>query len=183
MGVQGPIADLAHCNTFLTQDEEGEYASFWSGRENPFADPTLTVACPSVSDPTCAPPGCSSLFVMAHVPALQGQKLWTETYTQRYRKQILLKLQRQGLKGLSAKILTEQIWTPETFASRFGAWRGALYGPSGNGFRQMLMRPPMTDPEIRGLYYVGGSVHRGGGAPLSVLSGKIVAERIAKSAA
>jgi len=33
-------------------------------------------------------------------------------------------------------------------------------------------------PDIRNLYFVGGSTHPGGGVPLVILSGKIVADMI-----
>ena len=41
-------------------------------------------------------------------------------------------------------------------------------------------RPPNKSREISGLYFTGGSTHPGGGIPLVLLSGKMVAELIAE---
>jgi phytoene dehydrogenase-like protein len=41
-----------------------------------------------------------------------------------------------------------------------------------------LMRHPNFSRRIQGLYFCGGSVHPGGGIPLSLLSGKIAAELV-----
>jgi phytoene desaturase len=82
--------------------------------------------------------------------------------------------------GLRERIVCEQIWTPETFQNRYGAWRGSLYGISSNGWRSAFLRPPNRAKEaaLRGLYFVGGGTHPGGGLPLVTLSGKIVADAV-----
>jgi phytoene dehydrogenase-like protein len=41
-----------------------------------------------------------------------------------------------------------------------------------------FLRHPNFSSDIRGLFFCGGSVHPGGGIPLCVLSGKIVADMI-----
>ena len=95
---------------------------------------------------------------------------------------MLAKLERMGLTGLREKILVEQMWTPLDLQARYGAYRGAIYGLSSNGWRQAFLRPPQVSPDVRGLYFVGGSTHPGGGLPLCALSGTNVARKIAGEA-
>ena len=76
-----------------------------------------------------------------------------------------------GLTDLRERILVEQMWTPLDLQGRYGAYRGAIYGLSSNGWRQGFLRPPQVSPDVRGLYFVGGSTHPGGGLPLCALSG------------
>ena len=54
---------------------------------------------------------------------------------------------------------------------------GSIYGSSSNGARAAFLRPQNASP-VPGVYLVGGSSHPGGGLPLVMLSGKIVADLV-----
>ena len=176
LGVRGEYPQLAHHNSFLAADGEAEFACIFDD-QRPAADPTIGVACQSVSDPTKAPPGCTNLFVMTNPPALSPQFDWTAEAAS-YREVVLTKLERMGLANLRDRIMVEQMWTPLDLESRYHAYRGAIYGLSSNGWRQGFLRPPQVSSDIDGLYFVGGSTHPGGGVPLCALSGTNAARRI-----
>ncbi len=180
LGVQGEYPQLAHHNSFLAADGEAEFSAIFDS-QTPAEDPTVGVACQSVSDPSKAPPGCSNLFVMTNPPALSSHFDW-RTEAPYYRDLVLAKLERMGLTDLRERILVEQMWTPLDLESRYGAYRGAIYGLSSNGWRQGFLRPPQISPDVQGLYFVGGSTHPGGGVPLCALSGTNAAKQIAGSA-
>lgn len=177
LGIRGTYPQLAHHNSFLARDGEAEFAAIFD-HARPAEDPTIGVACQSVTDPSKAPPGCANLFVMTNPPALSPRFDW-QTEALHYRELVLTKLERMGLAGLRDRILVEQLWTPIDLQSRYAAHRGAIYGLSSNGWRQGFLRPPQVSPDVRGLYFVGGSTHPGGGVPLCALSGTNVARRIA----
>ena len=176
LGIRGTYPQLAHHNSFLAGEGDAEFAAIFD-EKRPAEDPTIGVACQSVTDPAKAPPGCSNLFVMTNPPALSDRFDW-QRETQRYRALVLAKLERMGLAGLRDRILVEQVWTPLDLQNRYAAYRGAIYGLSSNGWRQGFLRPPQVSPDVRGLYFVGGSTHPGGGVPLCALSGTNVAKRI-----
>jgi phytoene desaturase len=140
----------------------------------------IGVTCQSVTEPGCAPPGHTNLFVMTSPPALGPAFAWTAENTARYRDRVLdLLVRRCGLPpDLRARIVCEQAWTPEDFARRYGAFRGSLYGLASNSWRAAFLRPPNRAKAVRGLFFVGGGTHPGGGLPLVTLSGKIVADAI-----
>ncbi len=177
LGVKGEYPQLAHHNSFLAADGEAEFESIFDAQK-PADDPTIGVACQSVTDPTKAPPGCTNLFVMTNPPALSPHFDWS-TEAARYREIVLSKLERMGLTDLRERIVVEQLWSPLDLESRYHAYRGAIYGLSSNGWRQGFLRPPQVSPDVSGLYFVGGSTHPGGGVPLCALSGTNVAKRIA----
>jgi phytoene desaturase len=179
LGVRGENPPhLSHYNSFLPTNGEAEFdALFESGI--PGDDPVIGVTCQSVTEPTCAPPGYTNLFVMTSPPPLGPNFTWTPEATAAYRERILTLLEtRCHLPRLRDRIVCEQVWTPETFADRYGAFRGSLYGISSNGWRSAFLRPPNVAKGIRGLYFVGGGTHPGGGLPLVTLSGKIVADAV-----
>lgn len=177
LGVRGTYPQLAHHNSFLAADGDAEFASIFD-RHQPAKDPTVGVACQSVTDDSKAPPGCTNLFVMTNPPPIGPEFNW-HTQAADYRKIVLSKLERMGLAGLRDNIVVEQMWTPLDLQARYGAWRGAIYGLSSNGWRQAFLRPPQNSPDVESLYFVGGSTHPGGGLPLCALSGTNVARKIA----
>lgn len=177
LGVRGTFPALAHHNSFLADDLDAEFTDIFD-RHRPADNPTVGVACQSVTDSDKAPPGCSNLFVMTNPPPLGPAFDW-RVEAARYREIVLSKLERMGLTGLRDAVLVEQMWTPLDLQARYGAWRGAIYGLSSNGWRQAFLRPPQVSPDVRGLYFVGGSTHPGGGLPLCALSGTNVARSIA----
>jgi phytoene desaturase len=176
LGVRGEYPQLAHHNSFLSGNLEGEFESIFD-QHLPADDPTIGVACQSVTDPSKAPPGCSNLFVMTNPPALGPEFDWS-TQASHYREIVLNKLEAMGLAGLRDRILVEQMWTPLDLQSRYNARRGSVYGLSSNGWRNAFLRPPNVCPDVRGLYFVGGGTHPGGGLPLCALSGTNVARQL-----
>ena len=177
LGIRGEYPQLAHHNSFLAADGEAEFSAIFD-TQTPAEDPTVGVACQSVSDPTKAPPGCSNLFVMTNPPALSAHFDW-RTEAPYYRDLVLAKLERMGLADLRRRIMVEQMWTPLDLESRYHAYRGAIYGLSSNGWHQGFLRPPQVSADVPGLYFVGGSTHPGGGVPLCALSGTNAARQIA----
>jgi phytoene dehydrogenase-like protein len=59
------------------------------------------------------------------------------------------------------------------------SFHGALYGNSSNKLLSTFLRHPNFSPDIKNLYFCGGSVHPGGGVPISLLSAKITNDLIA----
>ncbi|GAB4454060.1 MAG: phytoene desaturase family protein [Armatimonadaceae bacterium] len=185
LGVRGDaeteFSHLEHFNSFLPTDPEAEFKSIFKWNL-PADDPVIGVTCQSRTEPGCAPPGYTNLFVMTSPPPLSPEFAWTPENTAAYRDRILTLLEgRGGMPGLRERIVCEQIWTPETFQNRYGAYRGSLYGLSSNDPRSAFLRPPNRMPEIANLFFVGGGTHPGGGLPMVTLGGKIVAETVQRT--
>ncbi len=186
LGVRGDaendLGRLAHFNSFLPDDGAAEFRALFDERR-PADDPVIGVTCQSVTEPACAPPGHTNLFVMTSPPALSEKFVWNEENTAAYRERVFrLLVSRCGFPAdFVSRIVCEQAWTPQTFADRYGAFRGSLYGISSNGWRAAFLRPPNQAKNVRGLFFVGGGTHPGGGLPLVTLGGKIVADAVCKT--
>ena len=59
-----------------------------------------------------------------------------------------------------------------------GLHRGALYGLENGLLSTSMFRPRMRSPILEGLYLAGSSVHLGGGIPVCIGSGMIVADMV-----
>jgi phytoene desaturase len=176
LGVRGDYPNLAHHNIFFSADYREEFDSIFE-RGEPASDPTIYVVATSKSDPTQAPPGHSNLFVLVNAPALTPDADW-RAWQGPYRDSILSRLEAAGLEGLRERIVYEQVITPLDFEEKYHAWRGSIYGISSNSRRTAFLRPPNRAPGLSNLYFVGGSVHPGGGIPLVLLSARLVARLI-----
>ncbi len=75
----------------------------------------------------------------------------------------------------------EETATPGTIERATLSSNGALYGASSNSMFSAFMRHPNFLPGLKNLFFVGGSVHPGGGIPLCLASAKIVDHEFQKA--
>lgn len=80
----------------------------------------------------------------------------------------------------SPLILSESLNTPATLAANTNAFRGALYGSASHSMQSAFLRHPNFSRRIKNLWFVGGTVHPGGGIPLCLSSAKIAVDLIKK---
>ena len=173
LGVEGRHTQLAHHNIFFNHDYPQEFHDIFY-RGVPPRDPTLYVAITAKSDPSHAPAGCENWFVLVNAPALGPHFDWESDHLA-YRAHVLETLARYGL-DIRSRIRTERMLTPADISRLTGAWRGALYGISSNQALNAFRRPHNRCPDLRRLYFAGGTTHPGGGVPMVTLSGKVAAE-------
>jgi len=169
-----PILDLH--NIFFSADYKGEFdAIFNTGL--PFNDPTVYINITNKQEPgKHAPLGKENWFVMVNVPANIGQD-WN-ALEDFYRKAIIKKLNKILGEDIESCIEVSKVLTPVTIESRTASYMGSLYGTSSNSKMAAFMRHPNDSKTTAGLYFVGGSVHPGGGIPLCLSSAAIVSNLI-----
>jgi len=169
-----PSLDLH--NIFFSGDYKAEFnAIFNTGL--PFSDPTVYINITNKLEPGIhAPLGKENWFVMVNVPANTGQD-WTmlEDF---YRKAIINKLNKILGEDIESCIEASEVLSPVTIESRTASYMGSLYGTSSNSKMAAFMRHSNNSKITGGLYFVGGSVHPGGGIPLCLSSAAIVSNLI-----
>ncbi|WP_299367798.1 1-hydroxycarotenoid 3,4-desaturase CrtD [Winogradskyella sp.] len=174
-GVKQQFPELDLHNIFFSNDYETEFDYIFNKRDVN-EDPTVYVNITSKEEPHDAPKGCENWFVMINVPSNTGQD-W-DVIIEKSRRHIKNKLNRLLKVDLDTLIEYENILDPRSIESRTQSYQGALYGASSNNKYAAFLRHPNFKSSIKNLYFCGGSVHPGGGIPLCLLSGKIVAELI-----
>jgi phytoene desaturase len=177
LGVRDCDYQLAHHNIFFSDHYPYEFHEIHEHGVNP-TEPTIYISMSSFTEPDHAPPGHDNYFVLVNTPARAPEQLWTEQEMHEYRDLVLQRLERFGLTNLPQRIVTERIFTPTDFAARDLAYHGALYGWASHSIQASLFRPPLHPPGLRNVYFCGGTTHPGGGIPLVLLSGKMVADMI-----
>lgn len=182
-GVRREFPELGVHNIFFSEDYAREFAALEAGELSD--DVTVYVNVSSKIVREDAPAGRENWFVMVNAPADTGQD-W-ESMVQTLRTRVLTLLQKRLLAPASAPknpnledlIEEERIVTPPEIERLTGSHQGALYGTSSNNTMAAFLRHPNFSRKINGLYFLGGSVHPGGGVPLCLLSAKITADLMA----
>jgi len=175
-GIRRDYPALAHHNVYFSSDYRREFATLFEKRL-PAEDPTIYLSVSSKTDPSHAPAGGSNIFVLVNAPAVSEAFDW-EKNAGEYRRLVLERLGARGFSDLEASIEVERTLTPLDFERHYHAYRGAIYGTSSNGMFSAFLRPKNRPKRPKSLYLVGGSSHPGGGIPLVLLSGKIVASMV-----
>jgi len=175
LGVARQHPELVHHNIFFSSDYKREFRQIFVEGVPP-DDPTIYVAITSKTDTEHAPTGCESWFVLVNAPPAGVNFDWT-VKAETYRDLLLEQLARKGY-NLRPYLRYEQVLTPLDLQRETGGRRGALYGASNNSRWAAFRRPPNQAKDLRGLYFVGGSTHPGGGVPMVILSSKVAADMI-----
>ncbi|MDW8395273.1 MAG: phytoene desaturase family protein [Anaerolineae bacterium] len=180
MGVRGQFAQLAHHNVFFGRDYAREFSDIFAYHLPP-AEPTIYLCVTSKTDLDHAPHGFENWFVLVNVPSLLSAFSWSrhaDSYAELVKRCLCEWIVQ--ISGKSPEIVVEQQWTPLDLQRMFGGYLGSIYGFSSNTRLAAFARPGNRDPNIRRLYFAGGSVHPGGGVPLVTLSGMAAARCVAE---
>ncbi len=126
---------------------------------------------PSASDPTVAPPGHDTFYVLSPVPHLQSGVDWSVA-AEPYRQAIAQSLHNTIMPGFEQHITESFITTPQDFQDRLLSFRGAAFGPEPVLTQSAWFRPHNKSEDIAGLFMVGASTHPGAGMPGVIASAK-----------
>ncbi len=172
LGIEGCYQDVGHHTIHMSKDykrnlDEIEKLHILS------EDPSFYVQNASVTDPTLAPEGCSTLYVLVPVTHQHPNVNWTDDTIRRFRKLTLKQIEAIGLRDVESRIRYEKILTPADWQQGMAIYRGATFNLA-HGLTQMLhMRPQNRFEEFGGLYLVGGGTHPGSGLPVIYESARI----------
>lgn len=169
-GIKKTFPNLDLHNIFFSEDYQKEFQEIFQ-EKTLGNDPTVYVHISNKLNPEDAPKDCESWFVMVNAPCNIGQD-W-DNLISKTRKIVLEKLTRILKTDIESLIEVEEILDPRTIDLKTASYQGSLYGTSSNHPFAAFLRHPNFSNKIKGLYFVGGSTHPGGGIPLCLLSAKI----------
>jgi phytoene desaturase len=140
------------------------------------SDPSFLVTNPTRSDPTLAPPGRESYYVLFPTPNLDAGIDWASVGP-RYRDECVARLEHAGYVGFGDAIEVESLTTPADWAAR-GMERGAPFAAAHSFFQTGPFRPANLAPKVEGVVFAGSGTQPGVGVPMVLISGRLAAERI-----
>lgn len=174
-GIQKSFKNLELHNILFSGNYKNEFRHLFK-LKTVYHDPTVYLFISSKLVKEDAPPGNENWFVMINAPANNGQ--YDKDLLGNVRKYIVTKINRTLHTDIEKYITEETMANPLTIEETTHSANGALYGISSNSIFSAFLRHPNALKKIRNLYFVGGSVHPGGGIPLCLASAKIVDNEI-----
>jgi phytoene desaturase len=168
-GIKRKFPELDMQNIFFSDNYEEEFKAVFN-QKTVHSDPTVYIHVSSKMKLDDAPDYGENWFVMINVPSNDGQD-W-EKLRSEIRSNVLTKLSRMLKQPIEELIEEEDYLDPVRIEERTSSFAGALYGASSNDRMAAFFRHPNFS-SVKGLHFVGGSVHPGGGIPLCLLSAKI----------
>jgi phytoene desaturase len=135
---------------------------------------------PTATDPSLAPPGCDTFYVLAPVPNLDGDVDWA-TAAEPYRLKIARFLSDTVLPGFEADVVTSRLTTPVDFEQRLLSPKGAAFDLEPVLTQSAWFRPHNASEDVQNLFIVGAGTHPGAGLP-GVISSARVLDRVVPDA-
>lgn len=160
-------------NIIFSSDYEYEFKCLF-GASTLTADPTVYIHITSKHITTDAPANGENWFVMVNAPNHIGQD-WNSV-EKSARENIINKIEKHLGESVREHIVCEKSWNPSGIEKDTSSHLGALYGNASNSASAAFLRHANDSSRIKNLFFVGGSVHPGGGVPLAILSAKTMSE-------
>ena len=171
LGIDGRYDDLPHHTIYTAADYHANLGDI-EVRHELSADPSFYVQNAGVTDSTLAPPGRSTLYVLAPVTHRHANVDWAKE-TPAFRARLLKQLEKVGIKGLERRIRFEKIVTPDDWESDYSVYRGATFNLAHTLTQMLHLRPRNRFDDLDGVYLVGGGTHPGSGLPVIYESARI----------
>jgi phytoene desaturase len=176
-GTNRPYPDVAHHTVLFGPRYKGLLKEIFDKGSLP-KDFSLYLHNPAVTDPTMAPDGCGSFYVLSPVAHLGKSKVdWTQE-GKPYADSIIKALEKSCMPDLSKHIVTQRIFTPLDFRDELNAHWGSAFSLEPILAQSAYFRGHNRDDHIKGLYFVGAGTHPGAGVPGVLNSGKATASVI-----
>lgn len=173
-GLKAEHPDLKHHMVLFGPRYKDLIADIFKGPDLP-DDFSLYLHCPSVTDDSLAPAGCSSYYVLSPVPHLDAADIDWEVEGPKYRDRILQYLEERYIPNLRRDLDTVRILTPFGFRDEMNAHLGSAFSIEPILTQSAWFRPHNRDDIIKNLYIVGAGTHPGAGIPGVVGAAKATA--------
>jgi phytoene desaturase len=174
-GTNKTYPDLAH-HSILLGPRYRELLTEIFDKKTLAQDFSLYLHAPTRTDPSLAPPGGESFYVLSPVPNQQSGIDWS-VEGPRYMDRILDALDAAHLPGLRDHLVTDFHVDPRYFEGELRSYAGAAFGLEPTLRQSAYFRFHNRSEDVDGLYFVGAGVHPGAGLP-GVLSSAKVLERV-----
>lgn len=171
LGIEGRMDHLAHHSIYMAADYRRNLRDIESDHVLS-DDPSIYVQNACVTDPSLAPAGRSTLYVLAPVTHQHPNVDWARQ-TPAFRRRVLGQLAKLGIEDIEKRIVVEKIVTPADWEHQYEIYRGATFNLAHNLGQMLHLRPRNRFEDISGMYLVGGGTHPGSGLPVIFESARI----------
>jgi phytoene desaturase len=171
LGIRGRYEDMPHHNIYIAKEYERNLREI-EELHVLSEDPSIYVQNACGVDPSLAPPGMSTLYVLAPVTHQHPNVDWSKE-RERFRRVALAQLPKLGFEGVEPRIRAERVVTPVEWEREYRIYRGATFNLAHNLGQMLCLRPHNRFEDLDSVYLVGGGTHPGSGLPVIFESARI----------
>lgn len=171
-GTTKQYPELAHHTIWLCKRYRELIHEIFHGDTLP-EDFSLYIHRPTATDPSFAPAGCDSFYVLAPVPNLRAPIDWSEQGPL-LQERIVKELERTVMPGLSSHIRSAFHMTPQDFARDYLSANGSGFSVAPLFTQSAWFRFHNRSELLDNLFLVGAGTHPGAGVPGVLCSAKVV---------
>jgi phytoene desaturase len=171
-GTERQYPEVAHHTIWLGRRFRELIKEIFHGDHLP-DDFSLYIHRPTATDPSFAPSGCDSFYVLAPVPNLRASIDW-KSDGPRLRDRIIESLENTIMPGLSSTIRSDFFMTPDDFHNDYLSVNGSGFSVAPIFSQSAWFRFHNRSESLRNLYLVGAGTHPGAGVPGVLCSAKVV---------
>lgn len=135
---------------------------------------------PTRTDPSLAPPGCETFYILVPVPHQDSGLDW-DALKDQFKDKILSFLDKEYLPGLLDNLVVSKVFTPKDFETEFLSYKGSAFSLEPVFRQSAYFRTHNKSEDIKNLYFVGAGTHPGAGVPGVLSSAKLTTDQIIKS--
>ncbi len=176
LGLEGEQPSIPHHNIYISKKYEDNLNEI-EHKHVLSEDPSFYLQNATVTDPSLAPEGKSTLYTLIPVTHCHSNVDW-ESEKARYRSLAFRQLEKLGLYGVEERIVFERILTPTQWEQDYDIYRGATFSLAHNLGQLLHRRPRNRFEDLDGLYLVGGGTHPGCGLPVIFESSRITSKLV-----
>jgi phytoene desaturase len=141
-------------------------------------EPLFYASFPSKTDDNAAPEGKEAgIFLIPLAPGLEDTKELRNTYFEK----IIDRFEALTQQSIKNNIIFRESFCVNDFIKEYNSYKGNAYGMANTLLQTAFLRPKLKSSKVSGLYFTGQLTVPGPGVPPSLISGKLVADLIAKT--
>jgi len=176
VGFDKKLENVSHHTLFFDTPFEPHAKEIYDTKEWP-KEPLYYASFPSKTDSFFAPEGKeAATFLIPIAPGLED----TEAIRKKYFDIIIDRLERTTQQTLKQNIIFVESYCVNDFIKDYNSYKGNAYGLANILTQTAFLRPKIKSRKVRNLFFTGQLTVPGPGVPPSLISGKIVSEKIMK---
>ena len=176
VGFNKKIENVCHHTLFFDGSFEQHAQEIYDTPKWP-ENPLIDASFPSKTDSFFAPEGKeAAVFLIPLAPDLQD----TPEIREYYFNKITDRLERLTHQSVKEHIVVKESYCVNDFKNDYNSYKGNAYGLANILTQTAFMRPKIKSKKVDNLYFTGQLTVPGPGVPPSLISGKIVSQKIKK---
>ncbi|WP_338792711.1 phytoene desaturase family protein [Bernardetia sp. Wsw4-3y2] len=178
LGIDKKLNNLEHHNLFFDEDFNKHAEEIYTNPRWP-SKPLFYACCPSQTDDEVAPEGKENLFLLVPIaPGLPDG----ETIREKYYNLVMDRLENLTEQKIREHVILKRSYALDDFKADYNSFKGNAYGLANTLAQTAFFKPKMKSKKVSNLFFTGQLTVPGPGVPPSIISGRVVADEVAKEA-